>query len=119
MAERNLSRVPLKVVHRHRVGRQVFKRVSELAYVRGEPKAILRWIDIAGVRTPIYAELDPAKLRRIGPHSHVAAYEGTTIDPSDVVPTPPTRGRRRRSSARMPGGRRRTDPPAQAHVPNS
>ena len=119
MASRRLARVPQKVIHGHRIGSHVFRRVSEIVFIGRQPKAILRWIDIAGVRTPIYAELDPAKLRRIGPHSHVAAYDGTTIDPSDVVPTPPTRGRRRRSSARMPGGRRRTDPPAQAHVSNS
>jgi hypothetical protein len=112
MAERKLTRVPLKVVHRHQMGGQVFKRVSELAYLGGQPKAILRWIDIAGVRTPIYADLDPAKLRRVRPRAGVTRYEGTTIDPSEVDPTPPTRGRRRRSSEPRPGGRRHTDPPA-------
>jgi hypothetical protein len=112
MAERKLARVPLKVVHRHRVGGQVFRRVSELVYVRGQPKAILRWIDIAGVRTPIYADLDPAKMRRMRPRVRLTSYDGTTTDPSDLVIEPPTRGRRRHSGEIRPGGRRRTDPPA-------
>jgi hypothetical protein len=110
MADRKLARVPLKVVHRHRVGGQVFRRVSELAYVRGQPKAILRWIDIAGMRTPIYADLDPAKLRRMRPRLRLTSYDGTTTDPSDVVIKPPTRGRRRRNAEVNPGGRRRSDP---------
>jgi hypothetical protein len=112
MAERKLARVPLKVVHRHRIGGQVFKRVSELAYVHGQPKAILRWIDIAGIRTPIYADLDAGKLRRMRPRVRVTLYDGTTTDPSDVVPKPPTRGRRRRRGEVRPGGRRWNDPPA-------
>ena len=99
------------MVHRHRIGAQVFTRVSELAYVRGQPKAILRWIDIAGVRTPLYADLDLKKMRRIRRGVRVAFYEGTTLDPSDVAPKPPQRGRRRKSDVPMPGGRRRTDPP--------
>ena len=43
MAERRTARVQQKVVHRHRIGAQVFKRVSDFVFVRGEPKAILRW----------------------------------------------------------------------------
>jgi len=118
MAERRRARLPLKVVHRHRIGAQVFTRVSELAFVGGQPKAILRWIDSAGVRTPLYAELDMKKIRRIRRRARVAFYEGTTIDPSDVTPKPPQRGRRRKSDAPMPGGRRRTDPPLAPASPN-
>lgn len=72
-----------KVVHRHRTGGQVSKRVSELIVVRGQPKAILRWIDIAGVRTPICVDLDPQRLRQVqeGP-TGTLRYDGTTIDPS-------------------------------------
>lgn len=110
MAERRLARVPQKVVHRHRIGGQVFRRVSELTFVGSQPKAILRWINSAGVRTPIYVDLDPAKLRRIPHRSGVALYEGTTSDPSDLEPEP-LRGRRRRDGDPLPGGRRRTDPP--------
>lgn len=110
MAERRSARVPRKVVHRHRVGAMVITRVSELLVVRGEPKAILRWIDIAGVRTPICVDLDPQRLRQVqsGPNS-TFHYDGTTTDPS-YYPAPALRGRRRAHSEPLPGGRRRTDP---------
>jgi hypothetical protein len=113
MAERRTARVEQKVVHRHRIGAQVFRRVSEFVFVRGEPKAILRWIDVAGVRTPIYLALDPAKLRRIRAGTRTLFfYRGTTVDPASAHdPRPPMRGRRRAESAPIPGGRRRTDPP--------
>jgi hypothetical protein len=92
MASRRLARVPQKVMHRHRIGSHEFRRVSELVFVRREPKAILRWIDIAGVRTPIYAELDRAKLRRVGTARSVTyRYDGTTVDPADMDPQPPAR----------------------------
>jgi hypothetical protein len=112
MADRRLARVPKKVVHRHQMGRHVFTRISELAFIRGRPKAILRWLDLAGVRTPIYADLDPAKLRRVRARTRVAAYDGTTLDPSDVVQRPPVFGKRRRTDLPMAGGRRRGDPPS-------
>lgn len=86
MASRRLARVPQKVIHRHRIGERVFRRASELVFLRGKPKAILRWIDSAGVRTPIYAELDPSLLKpaqaaRRGTYQ----YDGTTTDPADVA----------------------------------
>jgi len=112
MADRRLARLPQKVVHRHQMGRHVFTRISELAFIRGRPKAILRWLDMGGVRAPLYADLDPAKLRRIRAHTRVAAYDGTTLDPSDVAPQPPVHGKRRRSDLPMAGGRRRDDSPA-------
>lgn len=99
------------------MGAQVFTRVSELAFVRGQPKAILRWIDSAGIRTPLYAELDMKKIRRIRRRARVAFYDGTTLDPSDVAPQPPQRGKRRKSDAPRPGGRRRTDPPLTPALP--
>lgn len=85
MASRRLSRVPQKVTHRHQIGSRVSRRVSELVFVRGKPKVILRWIDLAGVRTPIYADLDPARLDRT-PNAHgvMYKYDGTTVDPADV-----------------------------------
>jgi hypothetical protein len=113
MAERRAARAPQKVVHRHRIGTLVFKRVSEFVYVRGEPKAVLRWVDIAGIRTPIYLSLDPAKLKRIRAGTKLLFhYAGTTVDPStELDPRPPMRGRRRHDNRPLPGGRRRTDPP--------
>ncbi|MBV9361725.1 MAG: hypothetical protein JO292_10075 [Betaproteobacteria bacterium] len=73
-----------KVLHRHRIGSRVFRRVSELVFIRRQPKAILHWIDSAGVRTPIYADLDPKKLRRLRTaHSATFQYDGMTVDPAD------------------------------------
>ena len=87
MASRRLARVPQKVLHRHRIGSREFRRVSELVFIRSEPKVILRWIDIAGVRAPIYADLDRAKLRRIQTaQSPTFRYDGTTVDPADQEP---------------------------------
>jgi hypothetical protein len=85
MASRQLARVPQKVIHRHRIGSRVSRRVSELVFIRRQPKAVLYWIDSAGVRTPIYAELDPAKLERVTTARRVIyKYDGTTTDPSDA-----------------------------------
>ena len=85
MASRRLERVPLKVIHRHSVGARVFRRVSELVFIRGKPKAILRWIDSAGVRTPIYGELEPSRVKRAPKvHGTTYRYDGKTVDPADV-----------------------------------
>jgi hypothetical protein len=110
MTERRTARVRHKVVHRHQTGPVAFKRVSELVVLYGQPKAILRWIDIAGVRTPICVDLDPQRLRgtRAGA-STTFYYDGTTVDPS-YQPARPRRGRRRLPNQPLPGGRRRTDP---------
>jgi len=119
MAERRAARVQHKVIHKHRIGSRVSKRVSEFVLVRGQPKAILRWIDIAGVRTPIYLDLDPSKLRRVqaGPRASFH-YDGVTTDPStDFQPKGPLRARRRPGSPPLPGGRRHTDPPGQSRSP--
>ena len=90
MASRRLARVPQTVTHRHRTGSRVLQRVSELVFIRGRPKAILRWINIAGIRTPIYAELDPAKLRQPRtPRGAAARYEGMTTEPADEIITTP------------------------------
>src|SRR5687768_12633735 len=119
MAERRSVRMEQKVVHRHRIGAQVFKRVSEFVYVHGAPKAILRWIDVADMRTPLYLDLDPAKLRRIRAGTRTLFfYRGTTVDPASAHDArPPMRGRRRVESAPIPGGRRRTDPPQRSIPP--
>lgn len=88
MNERRRLRGALKVVHRHRVGGQVFRRVSELVYVAGEPVAVVRWIDLGGVRTPLYTcPLDASQLHRDG-HGHFA-YDGITVDPRFDEPNAP------------------------------
>ena len=114
MAERRTARVGQKVIHRHRIGSRVFKRVSEFVMVRGQPRAILHWIDIAGMRTPIYLELDPSKLKRIRVGGTARFhYDGITNDPTtDFQERPAQLGRRRPGSAAVPGGRRHNDPPS-------
>jgi hypothetical protein len=84
MHNRRKVRLGLKVIHRHRVGALEFRRVSELVYVRGRPKAILGWIDVGGVRTPIFlCDLDPTKLRKApGAHANnTFYYDAVTVDP--------------------------------------
>jgi hypothetical protein len=80
--DRRISpRLGRKVVHRHRVGTAISDRVSELTYVNGRPVALLDWINIGGVRTPLYVcELDPTKLRNAN-ETGVFHYEGVTTDP--------------------------------------
>jgi len=67
------------------------RRVSELVFLHGEAKAVLEWIDSAGVRTPIYIDMDRAKLRMTRGIRTLYYYDGTTDDPRfvqiDAVPT--------------------------------
>ena len=82
MRQRSKVRLGQKVIHRHRVGSFQFRRVSELAVIRGVPKAILGWLDIGGVRTPIYlCDLDPRKLRQSATSRDTWYYDDTTVDP--------------------------------------
>ena len=82
MRNRNRVRLGLKVIHRHRAGDSTFRRVSELVFIRGRPRAVLGWIDAGGVRTPIYiCELDPAKLRRAAALKDTYYYDEVTVDP--------------------------------------
>ena len=99
MHNRRKIRSGLKVIHRHRVGSYEFRRVSELVYVRGRPKAILGWVDVGGMRTPIYmSDLDPAKLHKAAAAANTYYYEGVTMDPryEDLTPVkdraPPPQG---------------------------
>lgn len=72
----------LKVQHRHRVGSAVGERISEMVYVKGRPVALLDWIDLGGIRTPLYVcELDPTKLRTATDQRGVFHYDGVTTDP--------------------------------------
>jgi hypothetical protein len=85
MHNRRKLRLGLRVIHRHRVGQLEFRRVSELVFVRGRPKAILGWIDVGGVRTPIFmCDLDPGKLRKAAAANdakNTYYYDAVTVDP--------------------------------------
>ena len=82
MENRRRIRAGPRVIHRHQVGRQVFRRVSELVFVAGQPKALLGWIDLGGVRTPLYiCDLDRARLRRSKTIRGLYYYDATTVDP--------------------------------------
>jgi len=53
--------------------------------MRGRPKAILGWIDVGGVRAPLFlCDLDPAKLRKAGAGNsakNTYYYDSVTVDP--------------------------------------
>jgi hypothetical protein len=90
---RIIPRTKLKVIHRHRIGAQRFRRVSELVFVRGKPRAMLEWLNLGGVRSPLYiAELDPAKLRKAKHLHNTYYYDAETEDPRyiDAAPSPTT-----------------------------
>lgn len=90
-------RAGLQVVHRHQVGDTVFRRVSELLYVNGRPVALIDWINLGGVRTPLYTyPLDPGKLRPDVARRGVYHYDEVTADPRFMEradpPPPPSLG---------------------------
>jgi hypothetical protein len=73
--------VAVRVIHRHRIGKTVFARVSELTYRDGQPFAVLTWIQFGEMLAPcVCVPLDPAKLRR-GSDRRVFRYDGITVDP--------------------------------------
>jgi hypothetical protein len=84
-----------QVIHRHQVGETVFRRVSELLYVNGRPVALIEWINLGGVRTPLYTcPLDPLKLHADAARRNVFHYDDLTADPrfaelGDPVAPPP------------------------------
>ena len=81
--ERRKVRAKLKVIHRHRSeGREERARESELVFTRGGAVAILEWIDMGGVRTPVFTcALDTAKLHRQSERTY--SYDDVTQDPRD------------------------------------
>lgn len=82
MHDRRKSRLGLKVIHRHRIADKVFRRVSELVVIDGQPKALLGWINLGNVRTPIYlCDLDQAKLHRSPTSANTYLYDEITVDP--------------------------------------
>ncbi|HUQ25616.1 MAG TPA: hypothetical protein VM140_08100 [Burkholderiales bacterium] len=76
-----LRRGASRVVHRHRIGSHNFRRVSDLVFVRGKPFAVLEWINMSGVRTPLFLPLDAGKLRVRARLKNTYYYDGTTSDP--------------------------------------
>lgn len=75
-------RAGLQVIHRHQVGDTVFRRVSELLYVDGKPLALIEWINLGAVRTPLYTyPLDPLKLRPDAARRGLFHYDELTTDP--------------------------------------
>ena len=97
MRNRRSVRVGTKVIHQHRVGERTSRRVSELVFVRDQPQALLRWIDMGGDRTPVYFQLDPSRLRRSKGLRGLYYYDGVTADPRfeelEAAPEPARRGR--------------------------
>jgi hypothetical protein len=87
MNARRNPRFEFKVIHRHRIGPIAFGRVSELLFIGGVPKAVLTWIDMAGIRTPICCDLKPTRLRVPRGHARIEQlkrtyyYDETTSDP--------------------------------------
>ncbi|HSU77485.1 MAG TPA: hypothetical protein VLI89_10455 [Burkholderiales bacterium] len=65
------------------MGGRTFRRVSELVFVPNKrPRAVLEWVNLGGVRSPLYiAELDPAKLRQAKRLRNTYYYDDETIDP--------------------------------------
>jgi len=54
--------------------------VSELVFAQGRPIALLDWINLGGVRTPLYVcELDPSKLSQTDKTTYY--YDDVTVDP--------------------------------------
>lgn len=74
-------RAAIRVIHRHRIGRLVFARVSELVFRDARPLAVLSWTSFGAVRTPLVCfELDPARLRA-GANRRIYLYADVTWDP--------------------------------------
>ena len=71
----------IRVIHKHRIGKRQFARVSELTYSGNRPVAVLTWFHSGGERMPcVWVELDPARLRT-GANRRLFFYDGVTTDP--------------------------------------
>jgi len=88
MENRRASRYRLKVLHEHRSSGRVRRKVSELVFVNDEPRIILGWVNLGGVRAPVYLQrLDPSLLRPLGVKQFYR-YDGVTSDPQDTQRMP-------------------------------
>jgi hypothetical protein len=93
VTDRRKQRLGLKVIHKHRVGDKVLRRVSQLVIIGGKPKALLGWINLGGVRTPLYlCDLDESKLRRSATSRTTYYYDETTVDPRFEAISPSASG---------------------------
>jgi hypothetical protein len=92
MHNRQKIRSGPKVIHRHRVGQHALRRVSELVFAHGSAQAVLGWIDIGGMQTPLLLELDRSRLRKPKGRLGLYYYDGVTTDPrfEDLPETAPT-----------------------------
>jgi len=81
MENRRVVRIGPRVIHRHRIGRHSLRRVSELVFTQGGAQAVLGWIDIGHLRTPILMPLDRSKLRKHKGRHGLFYYDGETVDP--------------------------------------
>ena len=72
---------PVRVIHRHRIGRHTFIRVSEITYRGEQPFAVLAWLHHGKEQVPaVCVALDPAKLRP-GSQRRIFHYDDETADP--------------------------------------
>ncbi|HEX2565856.1 MAG TPA: hypothetical protein VHL85_03295 [Burkholderiales bacterium] len=91
MENRRASRYRLKILHEHRSGGRIRRRVSELIFVDGQPRIILGWIDLGGVRAPIFLHnVDASAVHPLGV-KHFYRYDGVTSDPQDTQRLPAAR----------------------------
>jgi len=80
--ERRKPRAGLRVVHLHRIMGKTSPRESDLMFVDGRPQALLEWINLGGVRTPLYScQLEAARLRPADGLKGTYVYDGVTVDP--------------------------------------
>lgn len=107
---RSIRRTRLKVIHRHRIGSRTFRRVSELVFVRGKPRAMLEWVNLGGVRSPLYIAV---LLRRAhgrsalrGRRRRVAALKRKGRDARSYESPGRARGRRRKREGASPSNGR-------------
>lgn len=87
--ERRKPRFGLRVIHQHRVRGRNSRRESDLIFVNGQPFALPEWINLGGVRTPLYScELDSSKLRAADGMKRTYYYDAVTVDPrfEPVIP---------------------------------
>ena len=75
------SAASVLVIHRHRIGKHQFARVSELVYVGERAIAVLSWLHDGEQTIPgVCVELEKNRLRR-GAVRRVFVYDGVTHDP--------------------------------------
>ncbi len=98
MDNRRAGRYRLKVIHEHAAAGRTERRVSELIFVGGEPRIILGWVDLGGVRAPVYVpRVDARRLHALGVKDFYR-YDGVTRDPQDTATLPALPGTSERTT---------------------